>query len=1532
MVKLLPIILLFVFTSALTAQTAKKITINEFLVSNVSIDADIVDFDDYSDWIELYNDEDTTVDLSGYFLTDDLGQPFRWQIPAGTEIPAKGFLRFWADGYDDMPGKTYRRPYYPFDYFTTRYYHLNFSLSRAGETIALFAPDSMLVDSVSFGQQHYDVSVGRQPDGTAGWYYFGEPTAGKANSTAVVSEMEFTDTPSISLPAGFYSGSQIVELQAGGPEQQIRFTLDGAKAGSTSAAYQDPLLLSGNTVLRTRIFEPARLPGELITRSYFIDEEISLPVISIAADPYTLWDDLIGIYTNIHKEREIPIHFELFDEDGTPVISQNAGLRLTGQLSLNYAQKSFTITARERYGTDIIEHQIFPERELNLFTAVYLRNSGLPDNQDTFFRDALAHSLLLNKIDIDCQAYRPSVLFLNGAYWGIYNIRDKINADYLASLHNLNPTDVDLLEYTGSQVPEVMEGNAENFTAFRDYYTTHDLAADEHYRFMESLMDIDEYINYQICEIFYDNVIWPDLNVRMWRERQEGKKWRWIIFDIDYGLGMPNPQSSGYTNNTLRHATSSKPVNNPPAWSTLLFRKLLDNQEFKTKFIQRFAGYLNTIFHPDTSVATLNRLQDRIKPEMQRHINRWRFEDDYGVPIPDYFTWLQNVEVMRRFLRFRPAYQRDHIIDYFGLAGPAYIDFSVTAPDMGSVLVNDTERVRSGGIRYYFKDIQIRLEAIPEIGYRFVKWIGLEDSTQNPLNVILTADTTEITALFEEISVSKLPEHIAADTTLSRDHSPFYATADITVDSGVTLRIEAGVELRMPVKGNLMINGRLIVAGTADAPVVFMPNETSERWGALCFVNAAESSSVTHLTIYGATHGPDFTRDRAAISGYDSDFSLDHVTISDGDAPVFTRYGNVSITNCTLRAEVAGDLINIKQAGRALVENCDLRGNASYDSDAIDYDQLDGGIIRGNRIYNFYGFNSDAIDLGENTKNILVEHNIIYNINDKGISIGGGSTAVIRRNVIANCGQGSGIKDYGSHGYFEHNTFYANQIGIASFEKNIGHGGGSAEIVNCLFDDSRISAVWVDPLSVAVISYSLCDTEILPGLHNIYGNTLLLNNLYPGIMSPAIDSGNPTFPADPDGSLPDMGALPFDPQTKNILINEVHYHPSEGDDREFIELYNYSSNVLNLNGWSISGDITYNFRDIALAAGEFIVIAKNKSAYEGQNYRVLQWDQGALPDGAGSIYLKDAAGNTVDFLNYDRRSWWPREPDGLGPSLELQHPALENMVSAGWRSSYRTGGTPGRSNNSEIIGKVYINEFLASNRAVNQDEYGEYDDWIELYNSGELPVNLGGLYVTDDLQNPCKFQIPTHDFAATTIPPKGYQLLWADSQTGQGILHLGFNLNRDGEQIGLVQVTDSDTFFIDSLSFTEQLTDVSYGRYPDGSSGWHHFDTPTPLDSNVIAAVISDPAKLPAAYALSQNYPNPFNPQTLIRFSLPKTVRVRLTVYDILGRIVARLADDRMTPGRYEFVFKADGLASGLYFYRLETPEFVRTKKMILLR
>jgi len=242
--------------SNLYAQQAHKIFINEFLASNVSIDADIVDFDDYSDWVELYNDEDFDVNIFGYYITDDLNNPYKWQFIESkfqfTEsiiIPAKGFLRVWADGHDDVPGNTYRRSYLPYNNFTTKYYHLNFKLSRGGEEIGFYTPQGVLIDSVIFGLQMRDVSMGRFPDGGDEWYYFGEPTAGASNSTEPADTFDFTESPAADLGSGMYSGSQSVILSSVSDSGSIRYTLDGSKPSSSSDSFAARIDITQNTVL-----------------------------------------------------------------------------------------------------------------------------------------------------------------------------------------------------------------------------------------------------------------------------------------------------------------------------------------------------------------------------------------------------------------------------------------------------------------------------------------------------------------------------------------------------------------------------------------------------------------------------------------------------------------------------------------------------------------------------------------------------------------------------------------------------------------------------------------------------------------------------------------------------------------------------------------------------------------------------------------------------------------------------------------------------------------------------------------------------------------------------------------------------------------------------------------------------------------------------------------------------------------------------------------------------------------------------------
>jgi len=975
---------------------AQKIYINEFLASNVTINPDIVDFDDYSDWIELYNAEDYEVDLGGYYLTDDFNDLTKWIIPSGTTIPAKGFIRFWADGEDDAPGTMHTRPFEPFESFTTTWYHLNFKLSRAGEEICLANPQFVKIDSIIYGLQIRDVSFGRQPDGGSTWYYFGEPTPGTSNTTPATFNTELAEKPVFSSPGGFHNLYIDLILTADAPDATIRYTRDGSRPTSTSSIYASPILIHETTVIRARVFSPNKLPGKIITNTYFINENHSLPVLSISAFPETLWDEEIGIYANAMKGREIPISFEYFLPNKEPGVRLDAGLRLSGQASFNYPQKPFTIYARDRFGPETIKQKIYSTRNLDQFKTIYLRNSGSPDNRHTMFRDALQQSLVINQMDIDCQAYQPAVTYLNGQYWGIYNIREKINTDYLALHHNIDPNNIDLLEYDFSQIPVVTEGDASHYNTLLNFIKNNDLTIQDNYNFVNSQIDINEYLNYVITEMYCDNINWMNTNVRWWRERKPGSKYRFIVVDMDWGFGTDYPNfSSHYSHDMISMAVSAPgTLLDTWKWSTVIFRKLIENTEFKNEFIQRFASYLNTTFHEQRVEQILVNLKSQIKDEMFRHIERWNDNPDDLIfdqpPIPDYQTWESEVAIMEEFAKRRPAYQRDHLINFFGLGEPTTLSADVSDPDAGNILINSVQ-VPDNFTGIYFTNIPIRLEAIPKPGYRFERWEGVSTSTADSVSITLnTIQNNNLVAVFSNSNENMLPEIITNDLTLYSEDSPYIAQGDIQVDANITLNVQAGVEIRMPKDANIFVYGNIILRGNTSNPVIIRANSSSgaKNWGALCIIDGTRPSVISHVNLYNATSGRDINRDIGAISGYNSDILVDHVQITDAPFPIFIQYGNAVVRNSTLHSDKICDLINIKYATSALVENCDLRGNSSFDTDAIDYDQIDGGIIRNNRIYNFFGINSDGIDLGEGSKNILIENNLIYHCFDKGISVG----------------------------------------------------------------------------------------------------------------------------------------------------------------------------------------------------------------------------------------------------------------------------------------------------------------------------------------------------------------------------------------------------------------------------------------------------------------------------------------------------------------------------------------------------------------
>ena len=303
------------------------------------------------------------------------------------------------------------------------------------------------------------------------------------------------------------------------------------------------------------------------------------------------------------------------------------------------------------------------------------------------------------------------------------------------------------------------------------------------------------------------------------------------------------------------------------------------------------------------------------------------------------------------------------------------------------------------------------------------------------------------------------------------------------------------------------------------------------------------------------------------------------------------------------------------------------------------------------------------------------------------------------------------------------------------------------------------------------------------------------------------------------------------------------------------------------------------------------------------------------------------------YKSVDAGENWTQEISPTTETLDKVRYRNERLFAIGKGGTILLNNLGSLSINSDL----YINEFLASNDASATDENGNYDDFIEIYNAGASAVDIGGMYITDDLSDPTNHLIPDTNSTATTIAAGGYLVIWADKESEQGILHAEIKLSGDGEQIGLFQIIGDKADFVDSLTYGEQITDTSCGRYPDGSATWVQM-LPTPAASNTgEVAIREDIVGIPASFKVHQNYPNPFNPTTEINFDIPKATNVTISIYNVLGQKVTTLVDSHFEAGYYNAVWNAtndfgSSVASGIYIYKVQTNKNVDVKRMVYLK
>jgi hypothetical protein len=679
-----------------------QVIINEIMAANATTIYE-TDYYNFPDWIEIYNSGTTSINLSDYYLSDDIEDLKQWRFPSATLNP-NGYYMVYCD--KEGTGR-----------------HTNFGLRTEGESIYLSDLSGNIVDYISYDNQFPDISYGRNPSDINQWLYCATPTPEEANQTTGATERG--GKAGYSVPAGRLSSSASLSLSG----SNIRYTANGAEPELSSTAYSQPISINSTMIVKSKTFQNNYLPGETYANTYFLNEHnFTLPVVSISYTPDYFYNNTIGIYVvgtngiegncygeaNWNQDWERAAYFEYFDENGVKQLSQPVGVKVAGGCSRSFAnQKSLAIYARDKYGNDEFDYFFFKEKpDIGVYKSVFLRNSGNDVNQ-TQLRDAFLQVLVNKSIDLDYQAYQPVIAYFNGSYWGIMNIREKIDEDYFFSNYAMSDDSIDFLEgilrsgFDDNYI--AIRGSTEDFNDIISYIESNSLADDANYEYVVSRFDLQEYLNYMAVQIYIANTDWPGNNLKFWKKSDNGK-WRWILFDTDFGFG-----AESYNHATIEFATETNGPDWPnPPWSTILFRKLMENEGFQKEFQRTILTLRNTAFHPDWCSYVIDSLSAVIDYEITYHKQKWGGTKN---------GWYGDLNRLKDYAVNRYNFMPGYINSYFGSSGDQVI-VSISNPDIlkGDVSVNESV------IKYYplnmttYRDLKLSVEALPAKGYNFRHW------------------------------------------------------------------------------------------------------------------------------------------------------------------------------------------------------------------------------------------------------------------------------------------------------------------------------------------------------------------------------------------------------------------------------------------------------------------------------------------------------------------------------------------------------------------------------------------------------------------------------------------------------------------------------------------------------------------------------------------------------------------------------------------------------------------------------------------
>ena len=753
-------LLLALFSSLFNLSAQLKI--NEYSCSNIAGPTDA--YGQQEDWVELYNTTATNINLTGWYLSDKASNPTKWQIPSGT-INANGFKMVYCSGRNTVNGQEL---------------HPNFKLTQTdNEWILISNTLGTIVDSIKIVRlTKSNHSVGRSTNGAIDWKLFTTPTP-NANNTGAVNF--YTPTPVMSLASGFYPAAQSVTLTCSDPAATIRYTTDGSVPVNTSTLYTGPIAINATTMLRARAFS-IELTSFTASATFFINVNHTVPVVSIAGAGTGSLASLLAGNANLNPQG----FFELFEENGTFVDKGEGEFNKHGNDSWAYPQRGLDFIMKDQFGYNgDIDHQIFPNKTRDEFQRIILKpgaSDNYPfENGGAHIRDAFVHTLSQKAgLKMDERTWRPCVLYVNGQYWGVYELREKVDdhdfTNYYADQDEYN---VQYLKTWGGTWQEYGAPNAlTDWNALRNYIASNNMGNAANFTYVDGQLNWESLVDYFVINSYIVNQDWLNWNTSWWRGLNplgDKKRWRYTLWDMDASFGhyinytgvpdvtanadpcnvenLPNPGGQGHTD--------------------ILQKLINENPIVEQYYITRYIDLVNTYFSCTYMNQLLDSMLTEIIPEMPGHVARW------GGTMAG---WNNNVQDLKDFIDARCLALEQGLIDCYTLSGPYAVTFNVSPPLAGEIKVNSSWAPTYPWNTEYFGGISTNVIAKANPGFVFDRWTY----TTGPMSLAITEDTNGINIMGPEnitaVFIVDNPD-LDGDGITNSDETTIYGTDPNNPDS-----------------------------------------------------------------------------------------------------------------------------------------------------------------------------------------------------------------------------------------------------------------------------------------------------------------------------------------------------------------------------------------------------------------------------------------------------------------------------------------------------------------------------------------------------------------------------------------------------------------------------------------------------------------------------------------------------------------------------------------------------------------------------